>query len=234
MADRRRHPGWATAIMAGRASRLRGQLDDHRDARRLRFRPHPRRTRPPRQRRHVPAASARPPLAAGPSEPPRDSLRNARRPSSATVCASQWHSDSTRSSWGSKTSSRRPSRTPAVTPLYWAGGCAGDVWAAAELTGTPWRREHRSRSTRSSVDTADWLQASAYVDAADHVAIRSRPVDSGQTEDWCPDWARRQPQARASPGRSELLWDGHAAFRLGPPPSSPAVITATFDYWYRE
>jgi hypothetical protein len=55
----------------------------------------------------------------------------------------------------------------------------------------------------------------------------------GQSEDWCPDG----PDGSLKPGQSrtgELLWDGHAMFRLGPPPSSPAVITATFDHWYRD
>ena len=102
-----------------------------------------------------------------------------------------------------------------------ARGPGGRQWRESTITIDPLLRGY-----------ADWLQTEAYVDRP--ITLRFVPGRLiGQTEDWCP----YGPDGSLKPGQSrtgELLWDGHAAFRLGPPPSSPAVITAKFDHWYRD
>lgn len=178
----------------------------------------------------TPAASARTSQAPGPSGPPQDSL-----PNRASV-----ERDGVRITvelglnpiqLGQQNVITTTIKNTGKDTVHWAGGCAGDVWAAAELTGTQWRE------STITIDPllrgyADWLQTEAYVDQP--ITLRFVPGRLiGQTEDWCP----YGPDGSLKPGQSrtgELLWDGHAAFRLGPPPSSPAVITAKFDHWYRD
>jgi hypothetical protein len=226
MADRRRQLGWAVAILAGLLAGCAGGPT---------IVEAPAGSVPPSSVPNVsttptPAASARPPLAAGPSQPPSDSL-----PKRASV-----ERDGVRITvelglnpiqLGQQNIITTTIKNTGSDTVHWAGGCAGDVWAYAELTGTHWRE------STTTIDPllrghSDWLQAEAYLDRP--ITLKYVPGRLiGQAEDHCP----YGPDGSLKPGQSrtgELLWDGQAMFRLGPPPSSPAVVTATFDHWYRD
>jgi hypothetical protein len=229
MADRRRHPGWAAALLAGLLAGCAGSPTTF-ETPDGPVSPSSAPTATPIVAAPTPAASAPPPLAVGPSEPPHDSL-----PKRASVAR-----DGVRMTVEIGLNPIQSGQQNVITTtikntghdtVHWAGGCAGDVWASAELTGTQWR-ESTIPIEPLLRGHSDWLQAGAYVDRP--ITLKFVPGRLiGQAEDHCP----YGPDGRLKPGQSrtgELLWDGQAMFRLGPPPSSSAVITATFDHWYRD
>jgi hypothetical protein len=229
MAHRRRRPGWAGVILAGLLGGCAGSPTTF-ETPNGSVPPSSAPTATPISAAPTPTASPRPSLAAGPSEPPRDSL-----PKRASV-----ERDGVRITVEIGLNPIELEQQNVITTtikntgqdtVHWAGGCAGDVWASAELTGTQWRE------STIPIDPllrghSDWLQAGAYVDRP--ITLKFVPGRLiGQGEDHCP----YGPDGSLKPGQSrtgELLWDGQAMFRLGPPPSSPAVITATFGKWYRD
>jgi hypothetical protein len=228
MADRRRHPGWATAILVVLLAGC-GGTPSIVETPAGPVSPSSAPTAAPFSVVPTPATSARSQLAAGPSEPPHDSLPKR---------ASDEH-DGVRITvelglnpiqLGQQNVITTTIKNTGRDTVHWAGGCAGDVWASAELTGTQWRE------STIPIDPllrghSDWLQAGASVDRP--ITLKFVPARLiGQAEDHCP----YGPDGILKPGQSrtgELVWDGQAMFRLGPPPSSKAVVTATFGKWYR-
>lgn len=116
--------------------------------------------------------------------------------------------------------------------LHWTvDGCGVDVSATGDLTGAEWRPS--SLNVDATLERyRDWLREEAHVDTP----IRLQFVPgwlSGMRRYGCADIGIGRSLKPGKSRMDSLVWDGQAAGRLGLPPTSPATITATFDYWHR-
>jgi hypothetical protein len=77
-----------------------------------------------------------------------------------------------------------------------------------------------------------WLQAEARLDLP--MWLRFEPGWlSGMRDYGCADLGMPRSLKPGESTTQDLVWDGLVRDRLGPPPSGPTTITATFDHWYR-
>jgi hypothetical protein len=234
MADRRGHPGWAVAILAGLLVGC-GVTPTITET--------PSGTVPPSILPSLAASTAAPspvesttprptPLPTpGPSEPAPDSL-----PASATV-----ERDGTRITVsigaspiqaGNRMTVQTSIENTGRDTLHWGvDGCGIDVRVRGELTGAAWRPS--SLAVEPIVwGYREWLREQAQVDSSIRLEFLPSSL-SGRRSFGCADLGITRSLKPGKSRTDELVWDGQAAGRLGLPPTSPTVITATFGNWYR-
>lgn len=179
-----------------------------------------------------PSPSASTPAATpGASEPPDDSLpRSAsveRDGVKVTVQVAQnpLHA-------GERTAVSTTVKNTGGDTLHWSvDGCGVNAWAWAELPGVHWRPSAIETTPLLRAYSA-WLQTEAKLDAP--IRLRFEPGWlSGMRDYGCADIGIGRSLKPGASMTDELVWDGQATDRLGPPPTSPAVIAASFDHWYR-
>jgi hypothetical protein len=117
------------------------------------------------------------------------------------------------------------------TLRWYVDGCGIDVFTQAELTDAKFRP---SAITTTPLLRAysGWLQTEVRLDAPIWLNFEPGWL-SGMRDYGCADLAMPRSLKPGASTTESLVWDGLARDRLGPPPSGPTTITATFDYWYR-
>ena len=222
MADRRRHPGWVVVIAAVLLASCGGSPTNiETPAGTTAALPTPVASATPHE---APAQAPRP------SEPPYGSLRP-----SATI-----ERDGVRIKValpynpiraGSKLVLTTTIKNTGADTLNWqVNGCGVNAY----VTGVS---EARWRPGTGTTDPllkghAEFLRKEVSLDTP--IRLRFEPASlSGSVEEGCADLAITRSLKPGASRSEELVWDGQAASLLGPPPSSPLEITATFDYWWR-
>lgn len=116
--------------------------------------------------------------------------------------------------------------------LRWmVDGCGVDVGIAVALP------EARLRPGTRTVEPllkayAHWLRDEVRLEQP--IRLRFEPGTLlGLVDVGCADLGIGRSLKPGASLSEDLVWDGQAAGQLGPPPNGPAVITATFDYWWR-
>jgi hypothetical protein len=233
MADRRRHPGWVVAIVTVILAGCGGsQTNIETPAGTIAALP-PSPTASTSEPAPAPSStpSATPVSTPGPSEPAADSL-----PTSATV-----ERDGVRVTvWIGRNPLRAGERTVLQTVVkntgrdtlrWYVDGCATDVFAEAELPDATWRPSTITTDPLLRSYSA-WLQAEARLDLP--IRLKFEPAWlSGMRDYGCADLGMPRSLKPGASTTQDLIWDGLVRDRLGPPPSGPTTITATFDHWYR-
>jgi hypothetical protein len=234
MADRRRHPGWVVAFVAGVLASCGGGPTIMETPAGLISA-----SLPPTaiaSTSHVsaapsPTASPSPVSTPAPSAPPPDSLptsaSNERDGVRITVGIG---SNPLRA--GERTVLQTTVKNTGRDMLRWSvDGCATDVLAQAELPGATWRPS--TITTRPLLRAySAWLAAEARLDLPLWLRFERASL-SGMRDYGCADLAMPRSLKPGESTTQDLVWDGQIRDRLGPPPSGPTTITATFGHWYR-
>jgi hypothetical protein len=233
MADRRRHPGWVVAILAGLLAGCAGGPTNSETpaGTTAALPPSPTVATPDSSLAPLPTSLPTPVATPGPNEPAADSL-----PTSATV-----ERDGVRVTvWIGRNPLRAGERTVLQTVIkntgrdtlrWYVDGCGTDVFAEAELPGATWRPSTITTTPLLRAYSA-WLQTEARLDLP--IWLRFEPGWlSGMRDYGCADLAMPRSLKPGASTKQDLIWDGLVRDRLGPPPSGPTTITATFAYWYR-
>jgi hypothetical protein len=233
MADRRRHPGWVVAILAGLLAGCGGSptnietpagtiapLPPSPTASTSELTPAP-----------SPTPNATPVSTPGPSEPLVDSLPNSASIERDGVRITLWIGRNPLQA-GERTVVQTTVKNTGRDTLRWyVDGCGIDVFTQAELRGATFRP---STITTTPLLRAysTWFQTEARLDAPIYLNFEPGWL-SGMRDYGCADLGIPRSLKPGASTTQDLVWDGQIRDRLGPPPSSPMTITATFDYWYR-
>ncbi len=116
--------------------------------------------------------------------------------------------------------------------LRWmVDGCGVDVGITAALPEARWRPSTRTVEPLQKA-YAQWLRDQVRLEQPIHLRFDPGTL-LGQVDVGCADLGIPRSLKPGASLSEDLVWDGQAAGLLGPPPSGPVVITATFDYWWR-
>jgi hypothetical protein len=232
MADRRRHPAWAVAFLAVVLVGCAGSPTIvETPAGMMSPSAFEQPSASPIESSAIAIATATPVSPHGPTEPPADSL-----PTSASVerdgVRIRIDIGSSPLRAGSKTLIRTTVKNTGRTTLRWlVDGCDVDVVAWGELTDAHWRPSAREvpQLLRSY---SDWLRAEARLD--DPIRLRfDHGWLSGTGVYGCADLGIYRSLKPGASKTTELVWDGQAQTGLGPPPTSPVIVTGMFAGWWR-
>ena len=116
--------------------------------------------------------------------------------------------------------------------LHWmVDGCGVNVWPHVDLPGAQWRS--------SAVATTPQLRAySTYLQLGARLDLPNRLEFEpgwlfGRRHYGCADLGIPRSLKPGASTTDELIWSGQSRDRLGPPLTSPAVVTAKFARWWR-
>jgi hypothetical protein len=230
MADRRRHPGWAVAvILAGLLAGCAGSptiIEKPASSTQPSTAPGPTTT----PATPTPATSQPPPEAPGPSEPPGGSLKSSASTEREGVRIEIALATNPMRA-GNKMLLTTTIKNTGTDTLNWnVNGCGVNTYVTGVSDAT-WRPGPGTTDPLLK-GHAEFLRSEVDLDTL--IRLRFEPGWlSGSVEEGCADLAIRRSLKPGASRSQELVWNGQAASLLGPPPSSPVEIEATFDYWWR-
>jgi len=233
MADRRRHPGWAVLILAGLLAGCGGSPTNIETPAGTiaALPPSPTVSTSEPSPARSPTLSAPPVLTVGPSEPAPDSLPTSATVERGGVRVTVWIGRNPLSA-GERTVLQTVVKNTGRDTLRWyVDGCGIDVFAQAELRGATFRPSAITTTPLLRAYSA-WLRTEARLDAPIYLSFEPGWL-SGMRDYGCADLAMPRSLKPGASTKQDLIWDGLVRDRLGPPPSGPTTITATFDSWYR-
>jgi hypothetical protein len=233
MADRRRQPGWAVAILTILLVGCAGGptiVDPPAGSVPPTSLPSPATVDEPSS---LPAATTQPTpvVTPGPSEPPVGSLARSRSVEREGVRVTVRVSQNPLRAGERAVVSTTIKNTGRDTLRWSVDGCGVNAYVHADLPGAQ-RRPSSISTTPLLRAYSAWLQKEARLELP--IWLKFEPAWLFDERDYgCADLAIGRSLKPGASTTQELIWGGQIANRLGPPPTSPAVVSATFDYWYR-